>query len=1822
MKKNKNIKPNSNLENVSTEAPIMPSAEIESQTVFKSILAKIAAALKISKKQEEKRGVGNLDAKVVEKLEKAGHVKLAKSVAKSAKRHNHKKAKSSVNWLAFGLSFLTIAGLSVGGFWLYENLYGKNGPQLSDLQNGIVTPAIALRATEKTNSGYIAPQSTFEITFESEPVGNVENSIKVYPEFEYDVEVANVDGEFQAVIIPTEDLDNDVDYVVSLEEGLTFEDGSKLRKDLSWVLKVEPKFAVLSVTPRFEAYGVPVNTVIEVEFNHKNIDIDEFSKAFSISPAVKGRFELYGMKAVFIPSANLAYSTSYSVFIDGEYANLDGDTLGENYTVSFYTDNGENDTVVDQVYWMGGNSGIDNSSKGFAIAAGNYHTDESITYTLFSVSTDKALNLLKDGSYIYKLPADAKEIVTKSFKPYEYFAYEPKDKGFYVIRAEIVGKSKPIYKFYVKSDLSLIGNVGEGDSFVYVYNMADSAAVKDAKVAGYNDGKLLDTKNSNGEGYVQIAKSSLFIAQKGDNYAVIDSSANANGWFYYSTLQTSAFTRLDKPIYKPGDTIKFNGVVRTVVDGKIEIPKDENSLKITAIASSLVEYNSEKAETPVYEKRISFDLKNGTFNGNFELPRNIDVGYLYINVEYKGEVIDSNLVNIAEYVTPKESYTIEFDKQTYLKGEDAKITVTGRDYAGRPLTGKSIKLNYRVNDIEASIFDNGLPIPDWDYWGELEKELMISLDKNGVYTQSIDLAELVGLPNGGQEMSPAYTIIADLSAAEEDVYIDYSSDNLYYSMADYDVRIKSPAQLTNVYIGEDVTVELSTGTYWDSKPVGGKKVTLEISRDWYEVVQDGTEYNDVLKIQVPKYTNVFHTESVINPTLVTLNSEGKATLELADVKEGSYDVRISYEDKYLKKYDGFLYIEEKYNFVDSINVLTVDTSNYSYDAGEKAFVTVKSAYKATGLLFLSNRKVQDIKELKFNEPFATQNFEYSVTDSLFPSAQVCAFTIVTHTGLYGIFGPVWAYDCSSFTVEGKTGQLDVKVTTDKEQYKPGDSVKGTVSVTYGDGKAASNGNVAIRVIDQALIDTYVSKDYSTYEEETLRDYMYVNLLSPFAWAIGTNISDNDDGLGAGGNGDDNSMRSNFDDSVYFNPNIELDGNGKASFEFTSPDLLTTWDVQALVVSGSASFGISSTDFKSTLSRSIDMRLPNFVRSGDKLEAEIFVDNFDSKFSGTIEVSCKGCVKEFETYKVSLDQNQQENVKFTLTPEAGAQTLTLYSKLIVGEDVADSVERTVKVQPNGVLQSNFTIGTLDSADNSFVTEIDYGKNFDPETAKMSVTVSKRFAFGNYVYPVDFSIKATRELSYAIIVNSYLYKNYDVLELTVSKDELLTNIRSAYQILSQNRNSSGGYGEYGYAGTDLDASVEAAYALASLEMIGETVSSVEKSELSKYFSSVITSEKHSGLDKLNALKGLSSIDRNSAFVYLVDVDELMDSEETLVDEKTRKLSENPLALAYLMQVYNNIGSTGDSSYWAKFLTEIANEKGGVAYWSIGDLNNSRTYSDSYVTSQAYLALYPIEEWRLKYLVRNWFVETSALSNASYFEYGSIMYSLLIADEGMLENSDKQVEFELLVNGKKVGSENYVLNKGDNKGSMTINIDSKLLKEGKNRVEVSTLASADLYITVGHSFVTTDVASNDEVEISRRFISITTGKEVSLDGVPYFDPIKVEVTVTPRGGKLNNVIVKDYLPSGFVAVDFGSNAISDTMRQQFWALSSGLDSNNWGSISKDSISFVAYELKKDKGYKFNYVMVPRFTGTGSAGSTLVYDRDTSENLGYLEGEMYKVK
>lgn len=171
---------------------------------------------------------------------------------------------------------------------------------------------------------------------------------------------------------------------------------------------------------------------------------------------------------------------------------------------------------------------------------------------------------------------------------------------------------------------------------------------------------------------------------------------------------------------------------------------------------------------------------------------------------------------------------------------------------------------------------------------------------------------------------------------------------------------------------------------------------------------------------------------------------------------------------------------------------------------------------------------------------------------------------------------------------------------------------------------------------------------------------------------------------AGGGETGPHIREYFPETLYTNPAILTDEQGKASIQLTMADSITTWRLTSMASSLTGTLGSGTSAITVFQDFFVDIDLPVTLTQNDQVSIPIAIYNY---LPGTQDVRLKlteeswfELVSDIPEKIVTLNSGQVDVVYFTLkVKEIGWHKLTVHA---YGSEMSDAIARQIEVLPDG------------------------------------------------------------------------------------------------------------------------------------------------------------------------------------------------------------------------------------------------------------------------------------------------------------------------------------------------------------------------------------------------------------------------------------------------------------------------------------------------------------------------------------------------------------
>ncbi|MGM0486920.1 MAG: tetratricopeptide repeat protein [Planctomycetota bacterium] len=242
----------------------------------------------------------------------------------------------------------------------------------------------------------------------------------------------------------------------------------------------------------------------------------------------------------------------------------------------------------------------------------------------------------------------------------------------------------------IRSDLELILRSSRNEALVFVQNMLTQKPARDVRVLLSNGEEVFATGQTNEDGVWRKEVDELQTTEQLRVFAsgeghVAANDLNLEGLDSAKGLAPKGYIYTGRSAYKPGQTVKFRGIIRTVKDGSYAVPEDQKYVvSITAADGKTV-----------WQKPMELS-EFGTFNTEFDLAGKASVGSYTIKAQRKdkpSEVYAADF-KVKEFKLKKLRVALDPDRDVYVRGEDVGMTLRAEYYWGQPAVNKPVRYEF------------------------------------------------------------------------------------------------------------------------------------------------------------------------------------------------------------------------------------------------------------------------------------------------------------------------------------------------------------------------------------------------------------------------------------------------------------------------------------------------------------------------------------------------------------------------------------------------------------------------------------------------------------------------------------------------------------------------------------------------------------------------------------------------------------------------------------------------------------------------------------------------------------------------------------------------------------------------------------------------------------------------------------------------------------------------------------------------------------------------------------------------------------------------
>jgi alpha-2-macroglobulin len=756
-----------------------------------------------------------------------------------------------------------------------------------------------------------------------------------------------------------------------------------------------------------------------------------------------------------------------------------------------------------------------------------------------------------------------------------------------------------------------------------------------------------------------------------------------------------AYLYTDRPIYRPGDTVYYKGIVRETNFGRYTLPSVEQ-LELY-VGPNMFMGDSAYSE----EFTVTLDA-DGVFSGELVLPDDLPLGEYSFSFPGREMWNSGRPFTVAEYRAPEFEVTVTPDTDEALRGTAVSVTVEADYLFGGSAAG--LPVNWTVNQTRYDpLFDTTPGYVFGDQAGFFYEAYSPFGPPSppGVFTY---------LSDGNAETDAAGQVIIplpadlldDIDAGTREVTVEATVGGLgefpvsgrtaiTFHAAEVYVGLNSPDYLVDA--GNEATINLLT-VDWAGEPVAGQSVEVVFyERVWRSerVVDFGTRWTE--------WTPV---DTEVSRETITTGSDGQATVSFTPESGGSYLAVATVTDNTGREQLSSLSIwsidETFAGWRTDPNQRTMEltTDQRDYTIGDTAQILVQSPFAQPVQAWLTIERGTLI-----DQQVVTLDGSTIIDLPIVPDHAPNVFVTVVAVKPVNQADPDFPYadirmGIVELVVAPDQFDLNVTITPGADEYAPGDTATFDVAVTDQSGNPVQ-AEVSLALVDLAVL--LLKEDNAP----DILDFFYTR--QPLRSNIGSGLFISGEGLeieeplpgggfGGGGGGDEaaasfrledeEGVRRDFRDTAYWEARLMTDAGGRASVEVPLPDNVTTWRMHGKAATTGTEVGQTSADILSRLPLIVRPVTPRFFTAGDTLALGANVNNnTESPIEATVSLEAIGLTIDGDAEQVvNVPANGRVLVRWDVTVEDLAAADIIFR--VEGGGFSDASKPTMGVGPDALL----------------------------------------------------------------------------------------------------------------------------------------------------------------------------------------------------------------------------------------------------------------------------------------------------------------------------------------------------------------------------------------------------------------------------------------------------------------------------------------------------------------------------------------------------------
>lgn len=874
------------------------------------------------------------------------------------------------------------------------------------------------------------------------------------------------------------------------------------------------------------------------------------------------------------------------------------------------------------------------------------------------------------------------------------------------------------------------------------------------------------------------------------------------GWAL-DPLQSYFYT--DRPIYRPGQTVYWRGIVRMLQDEVFVLPPPDLTAHIIL---------RDPMGNAILEEDRTFG-PNGTIDGKIELAAEAPTGGYFMEVQMAldpAQPIYSGLsFPVAAYRKPEFEIAVTPSQPEYQQGDTVTVQVKASYFSGGPLANAPVTWRlisdpyyFTWTDAPVDRYYSFTPFdPNQAEYDPYRGSFNLGLIREGSGRTAADGSFTIELPADLADAVQSQNWSFDVTVQSPTNQFVSSRANTVIHKAAYYVGLSPRSYVTPV--SQEVAVDLITLT-----PDGGRMPDAELQIVAYEF-----QWNSV---NARGADGIYRWETSVNRTPVytttlTTDSDGQALFAWTPTVAGQYQIVAQGEDDAGNSTGSSVFVwvsaADPTEFVawprennDRIELVADKTL---YEPGDTAHILVPSPFTGPVQALLTVERGGVVSAEVITLTGNSETIEIPIREEHIPNIFV---GVVIAKGIDETNPtPAIRIGYAKLDVDTSVKELTVAVASSAQTVEPGASVAYTLTITDLAGEPAPDAEVSVAIVDRAILALAYESD------RPLVDIFYYErplgvstsaLLTINQDRMSQQLSEGAKGGGGGDGGMGIDLRSEFPDIAFWRADLISDANGIISFTVKLPDNLTTWRLTAKAVTPDTRVGNSTFDVVATKDLQVRPLAPRFFTAGDQAQIGAAVINAQNMglTGGVVSLAVEGATVQSGETEVAFELDAMAQTRqtwpITVAPAAAQVVITLTATADTVGDESKSVGDAVRlVIPVVRYASPETVATAGIVPPEGTLEVIHVPDSATDNGALDVGVEPSLAgglIGGLTFLQEFPYECTEQVVSRFLPNLFTARALKVLEvdapdLTTDVDE---QVSLGIQRLIARQNQDGGWG----------------------------------------------------------------------------------------------------------------------------------------------------------------------------------------------------------------------------------------------------------------------------------------------------------------------------------------------------------------------------------------------------------------------------------------------